>query len=47
MYLLTPQGIEANAWLAGEFLKIKLRECETLKEEIEHIRRDAKRLVRQ
>jgi EPS-associated MarR family transcriptional regulator len=42
MYLLTPSGIEAKARLTGEFLKIKLREYETLKEEIEQIRREAR-----
>lgn len=42
MYLLTPSGIEAKARLASEFLKIKLREYEILKEEIEQIRREAK-----
>lgn len=47
MYLLTPRGIEAKARLTGEFLKIKLLEYETLKEEIEDIRREAKRLARQ
>jgi EPS-associated MarR family transcriptional regulator len=41
MYLLTPSGIEAKARLTAEFLKIKLREYETLKEEIEQIRREA------
>jgi EPS-associated MarR family transcriptional regulator len=41
MYLLTPRGIEARMRLTLEFLRIKLREYETLRDEIEQIRRDA------
>jgi EPS-associated MarR family transcriptional regulator len=41
MYLLTPRGIEAKVRLTFEFLRIKLREYETLRDEIEQIRRDA------
>ena len=41
MYLLTPRGIEAKMRLTFEFLRIKLREYETLRDEIEQIRRDA------
>ena len=41
MYLLTPRGIEAKVRLTLLFLRIKLREYETLREEIEQIRRDA------
>jgi EPS-associated MarR family transcriptional regulator len=41
MYLLTPHGIEAKMRLTLEFLRIKLREYETLRDEIEQIRRDA------
>ena len=41
MYLLTPRGIDAKMRLTLEFLRIKLREYETLRDEIEQIRRDA------
>jgi EPS-associated MarR family transcriptional regulator len=41
MYLLTPRGIDAKVRLTFEFLRIKLREYETLRDEIEQIRRDA------
>ena len=41
MYLLTPRGMEAKIRLTFEFLRIKLREYETLRDEIEQIRRDA------
>jgi EPS-associated MarR family transcriptional regulator len=41
MYLLTPRGIEAKMRLTFEFLRIKLREYETLRDEIEQIRREA------
>lgn len=35
MYLLTPRGVEAKAVLAMQFLRIKQREYETLRLEIE------------
>lgn len=38
MYLLTPRGIEQKASLAVQFLKIKMREYERLRAEIEQIR---------
>ena len=41
-YLLTPQGIEQKARMAGEFLKWKLAEYESLKHEIEHLENEAK-----
>ena len=41
MYLLTPRGIEEKVRLTFEFLGIKLREYEMLRDEIEQIRREA------
>ncbi len=41
MYLLTPRGIEEKFRVTFMFLRIKLREYETLRDEIEQIRRDA------
>lgn len=41
MYLLTPQGIEKKATLALKFLKLKIREYETLRAEIKEMQRDA------
>jgi len=41
MYFLTPRGIEEKASLAVRFLKIKMREYEELRAEIEQARRDA------
>lgn len=41
MYLLTPQGIEERARLTLSFLKRKTREYESLKQEIEHLEREA------
>lgn len=43
MYLLTPRGIEEKASLTLEFLQIKMREYETLRAEIEQIRREVDR----
>ena len=43
MYLLTPHGIEEKAKLTLVFLQIKMREYETLRAEIEQIRRDVER----
>jgi EPS-associated MarR family transcriptional regulator len=40
MYLLTPRGVEQKATLALRFLKIKMAEYETLRIEIEQIRRE-------
>jgi EPS-associated MarR family transcriptional regulator len=41
MYLLTPRGIEEKATFAVQFLQMKVREYETLRAEIEQIRREA------
>jgi EPS-associated MarR family transcriptional regulator len=41
IYLLTPRGVEMKARLAVEFLSIKIREYEALRDEIEQIRREA------
>lgn len=41
MYLLTPRGIEQKAELTVRFLKVKLREYEALRVEIEQMRREA------
>jgi len=40
-YLLTPRGIEAKTALTVRFLRIKVREYETLRTEIEQLRREA------
>lgn len=40
MYLLTPRGVEMKARLTVEFLKIKVREYEALRLEIERLRRE-------
>ena len=40
-YLLTPRGIEEKARLTMRFLRAKMDEYESLKVEIEQIRRDA------
>ena len=37
-YLLTPRGIEEKVQLTVKFLKLKLREYETLEKEIEELR---------
>lgn len=42
LYLLTPRGIEQKARLALEFLRIKTREYQMLRAEIELMRREAK-----
>ncbi len=39
-YLLTPRGIEQKAVLTARFLRIKMREYETLRTEIEQLRRE-------
>jgi EPS-associated MarR family transcriptional regulator len=43
MYLLTPRGIDEKARLTMRFLKMKLREYDELRAEIEQIRRDVER----
>ena len=40
-YLLTPRGIEAKAALTVRFLRIKMQEYESLRSEIEQLRREA------
>jgi EPS-associated MarR family transcriptional regulator len=42
MYLLTPRGIERKAMLTMRFLRIRMREYEELRVEIEQIRREVK-----
>ena len=39
-YLLTPRGIDSKATIAVHFLKRKMAEYETLKAEIEQLRRE-------
>ena len=41
VYLLTPAGLAEKAALTGRFLKRKMREYESLKAEIEDLRREA------
>lgn len=41
VYLLTPAGITAKAELTRNFLKIKQREYEMLRQEIEELKRDS------
>ncbi len=43
MYLLTPKGIDEKVSLTVEFLHYKVREYETLRREIEQIRREVRR----
>lgn len=43
LYLLTPPGIDAKARLTVQFLRLKLREYEMLRAEIDEIRREARR----
>src|SRR5580658_3675778 len=42
LYLLTPRGIEQKAKLALEFLRLKTREYEMLRADIEQMRRETK-----
>ena len=44
IYLLTPKGIEQKGRLTISFLKIKLKEYEILKNEINKLKQDAKKL---
>jgi EPS-associated MarR family transcriptional regulator len=46
MYLLTPRGIEEKTRVTTEFLQIKMREYEALKDEIDQIRVEAARQSR-
>jgi EPS-associated MarR family transcriptional regulator len=41
MYLLTPRGIEEKARVTGRFLRVKMREYEALRVEIEQIQAEA------
>lgn len=41
MYLLTPRGLDEKASLTLEFLRIKVREYEALRAEIEEMQREA------
>lgn len=41
-YLLTPRGLEAKAALTVRFLRIKVKEYESLRTEIEQLRREAR-----
>ena len=41
VYILTPAGLAEKALLTGRFLKRKMREYESLKAEIEDLRREA------
>ena len=40
MYVLTPEGIKRKVCLTGHFLKIKVREYDALKVEIEEMKRE-------
>lgn len=45
-YVLTPAGIKARADLTAEFLRVKVREYESLRLEIERLKTQAERLDR-
>ena len=40
-YLLTPQGVEEKARMTVQFLKYKMQEYESLREEIRELKREA------
>lgn len=42
IYKLTPRGLEEKAIVASRFLKLKLREYEELKKEIENLRTETR-----
>lgn len=46
MYLLTPRGIEEKARITARFLKLRMREYELLKREIEELRDHARQSTR-
>jgi EPS-associated MarR family transcriptional regulator len=46
IYLLTPHGLDEKAKLTVRFLRIKMREYETLRAEIEQMRASARRAPR-
>ena len=43
-YLLTPKGIEEKAKLTLDFIRIKTQEYDTLKQEIESLKREVKNM---
>ena len=43
-YLLTPKGIEEKAKLTLDFIRIKTQENDTLKQEIESLKQEAKNM---
>lgn len=43
MYLLTPRGVEQKGVLTLKFLRLKVREYEALRAEIQEMRREAER----
>ena len=45
-YLLTPKGIEEKAKLTLDFIRIKTQEYDTLKQEIEILKQEAKNMDR-
>ena len=45
-YLLTPKGIEEKARLTLDFIRIKTQEYDTLKQEIESLKQEAKNMDR-
>ena len=45
-YLLTPKGIKEKAKLTLDFIRIKTQEYDTLKQEIESLKREAKNMDR-
>ena len=45
-YLLTPKGIEEKAKLTLDFIRIKTQEYDTLKQEIESLKQEAKNVDR-
>jgi EPS-associated MarR family transcriptional regulator len=46
LYLLTPRGIEEKTRVTLQFLQIKMKEYDALKDEIEQIRDEAQRQAR-
>ena len=45
-YLLTPKGVEEKAKLTLDFIRIKTQEYDTLKQEIEILKQEAKNMDR-
>ena len=45
-YLLTPKGIEEKSKLTLDFIRIKTQEYDTLKQEIESLKQEAKNMDR-